>query len=307
MNACPRPTRATRPPRPRDGAGSRRAAQLDGLEVTAVPAATADVVDHVAQRHADRDFHEAAIRLDALLSRSVSESHPDGVGPVGYLEYRDGSVAPISGTVIDERPVCIFINGRELATVLCTPVDLEDLAVGFAFSEGIIDSLDDIEVMTVSAGNTCVDLWIDREVELPTRRIITSGCGGGVTFADVEDMLARYKALGPGLTVNPAQISTLMQQVLRSPHENGIRRGVHTSALSDGETLLCVVQDVGRHNTIDRLAGRALREGIATEGAVLLTSGRISSEMLAKATRMRAPVAVSRTSPTALSVELANV
>jgi FdhD protein len=231
---------------------------------------------------------------------------PDRDGSIRYLEYRDGSVGQVSGAVIDERPVCIFVNGRELATLLCTPSDLEDLAVGFAFTEGLIDGIDDIEVMSVSAGLTCVDLWLrDRVFEPPTRRIITSGCGGGVTFDDTVALLARHERLGPGVTVAPSQISRLMREVLRSEDPHHTARGVHTSALSDGESVVLVAQDVGRHSTIDRLAGRALREGVPTEGAILLTSGRISSEMLAKAARMRVPVTISRTSPTSLALELA--
>jgi FdhD protein len=230
-----------------------------------------------------------------------------GASPIRYLEYRDGAAGEVAGAVIDERAVCIFVNGKELATLLCTPSDLEDLAVGFAFSEGIIDAFEDIEAMSVSAGLTCVDLWLGRGgVALPDRRIITSGCGGGVTFDDTEALLARHEPLGPGVTVTPQQISRLMAEVLESADLYNNVRGVHTSALSDGESLLLVAQDVGRHNTIDRLAGRALRTGLQTEGGVLVASGRISSEMLAKAARMRIPIVISRTSPTSLSVELAS-
>jgi FdhD protein len=236
----------------------------------------------------------------------MPDLNPAGATPIRYLEYRDGAAEEVSGAVIDERPVCLFVNGRELVTLLCTPSDLEDLAVGFAYSEGVIDGFDDIEVMSVSAGLTCVDLWLsDRDFEPPSRRIITSGCGGGVTFDDTGTMLARHEPVGLGVTVAPSRISRLMRDVLRSADLYNDVRGVHTSALSDGESLLLVAQDVGRHNTIDRLAGRALREDVPTAGAILLTSGRISSEMLAKAVRMRVPVVISRTSPTSLSVELA--
>jgi FdhD protein len=81
-------------------------------------------------------------------------------------------------------------------------------------------------------------------------------------------------------------------------------RGVHTSALSDGRELLLVAQDVGRHNTIDRLWGQALQQDLPTAGRILLASGRISSEMLNKAAKMGIPLIISRTSPTSLSVEL---
>lgn len=228
---------------------------------------------------------------------------PDRAASVPYLEYRDGAAAEARGAVIDEAPVCIFVNGQELATLLCSPTDLEDLAVGFAFSAGVIDAMSDIEVMSVSAGMTCVDLWLrDRAFVPPTRRIITSGCGGGVTFDDAGDVRARYEPLGSWVMVAASRISRLMQECLR-PGDSAA--GGHTSALSDGESLVLVARDVGRHNTIDRLAGQALRRGVPTEGAILLTSGRVSSEMLAKAARMRAPVVVSRTTPTRLAVELA--
>jgi FdhD protein len=241
----------------------------------------------------------------------VSITHPmsgsgEGVRPVTYLAYQSGELETVEAAVIDERPVCIFINGKELASVLCTPRDLEDLAVGFAYSEGFIDGMDDVEVMTVSAGRTCVDLWLrERDFDPPARRVITSGCGGGVTFDDVEGMLARQPSLSSDVAVAPGQVSSLMQEVLRSAELYNAVRGVHTSALSDGAELVLVAQDVGRHNTIDRIAGRALREGIVTRDGLLLTSGRISSEMMAKTARMGVPVAISRTSPTALSIELA--
>jgi FdhD protein len=82
-------------------------------------------------------------------------------------------------------------------------------------------------------------------------------------------------------------------------------RGIHAAALAEGESLLVVVEDVGRHNTVDRIRGRCLLQEIPTEGRILLSTGRISSEMLNKAAHMRVPVVASRTSPTSLSVALA--
>jgi FdhD protein len=82
-------------------------------------------------------------------------------------------------------------------------------------------------------------------------------------------------------------------------------RGVHTSALTDGERLLLVAEDVGRHNTLDKLRGLALLQKLDTQDLILLSSGRISSEMLNKAARMGLPVIVSRTSPTSLSITMA--
>ena len=105
-------------------------------------------------------------------------------------------------------------------------------------------------------------------------------------------------------TLKPEQVFGLMKQLHLAAELYNEVRGVHTSVLSDGEALLLVAQDVGRHNTIDRLWGQALKQGIATEGRILLASGRISSEMLNKAAKMGVPIIISRTSPTSLSVDL---
>jgi FdhD protein len=147
-----------------------------------------------------------------------------------------------------------------------------------------------------------VDIWLkDLSFSPPARRIITSGCGGGVTF---DDLSQRHPPLNTKVTVRPNQIDLLMKKLHLAADLYNEVRGVHTSALSDGQELVLVAQDVGRHNTIDRLWGKALKQGIATEGHILLASGRISSEMLNKAAKMKVPIVVSRTSPTSMSVEL---
>ena len=235
----------------------------------------------------------------------MTDRPPDGTRPIRYLEYRDGTAEEVAGTIVEERPVCLFVNGSEVATLLCTPVDLEDLAVGFAFSEGLIETIDEVEGISVSEGGTCVDLWLAHGFEEPLRRVITSGCGGGVTFDDGTILADRHEPMRGGPTVTPTQVSRLMDDLLRSATLYQRARGIHTSALCDAGRLLLIAQDVGRHNTIDRLAGRSLRESLDPRNRILATSGRISSDMLAKAARLGVPVVISRTSPTARSVELA--
>ena len=225
-----------------------------------------------------------------------------GIHPITYVQYKGDTASLIENAVIEETLVCIFVNGQELATFMCTPHRLEELAIGFLRSEGFIHSLDDIDLLTLSESGTCVDVWLhDLSFTPPTRRIITSGCGGGVTF---DDLSQRHPPLNTNVTISPAQIESLMKKLHLSAELYNEVRGVHTSALSDGEELVLVAQDVGRHNTIDRLWGQALQQGVSTEGRILLASGRISSEMLNKATKMGIPIVVSRTSPTSLSVEL---
>ncbi len=225
-----------------------------------------------------------------------------GVHPADYILYKQNQAEVVDGAVIEEALACIHINGQELATFMCTPHELDELTLGFLRSEGIIQTAADIEVLTLSANNTCVDVWLhDLSFEAPKRRIITSGCGGGVTF---DDLSQKHPPLTSQASINPTQIAKLMKELHLSAELYNEVRGVHTSALSDGEELLLVAQDVGRHNTIDRLWGKALKQGLDTTGLILLASGRISSEMLSKATKMGVPIVISRTSPTSLSVAL---
>jgi FdhD protein len=227
----------------------------------------------------------------------------DGAFPWGYTRWESGQSTMVDGQVIDERLVRIHVNGQELATFMCTPRDLDLLALGFLRSEGVIQGRQDVRLVQVSPSQTCVDVWLrDAAVELPNRPILTSGCGGGVTF---DDLSQRVPPVASGRRVAPQQILDGMRQLAAAAVLYEETRGVHTSAISDGERLLAAAEDVGRHNTIDKLWGYCLQHDIDPTGRLLLATGRISSEMLNKAAKMGVPVVASRTSPTSLSVRLA--
>ena len=105
--------------------------------------------------------------------------------------------------------------------------------------------------------------------------------------------------------VPPETVTHLLEEFLEAQVLYRETGGVHTSALSDGKKILVSADDIGRHNTLDKISGLCLMNGIAPETRILLTTGRISSEMLQKAARMKAPVLISRTSPSSLSIEMA--
>ncbi len=239
---------------------------------------------------------------DPWASR-VEKRMRDGLRSISYVRYESGRVEEVSGKVIEEVPLCLYINGHFWITLMCSPHDLEDLILGFLRAEGLIHSPDEIREVVPAPNHSCVDVWLsDPPAELPRRLTVTSGCGGGVTF---EDVAAALPPLPDGPVISAEAIMALMTQLKQTAPLYRQARGVHSSALSDGERLLLLVEDVGRHNTLDRLWGQAMRRGYLTEGRLILTTGRISSEMLRKASRMRVPLVASRTSPTQLSVELA--
>jgi FdhD protein len=227
----------------------------------------------------------------------------DGAFPWRYARWEAGKSTAVDGQVIDESLVRIHVNGQELATFMCTPRDLDLLALGFLRSEGIIQGRQDVRLVQVCPSQTCVDVWLrDAAVELPNRPILTSGCGGGVTF---DDLSQRVAAVPSDRRVDPQQILDGMSQLMAAATLYKEARGVHTSVLSDGERLLATAEDVGRHNTVDKLWGYCLQRDIDPAGQLLLATGRISSEMLNKAAKMGVPVVASHTSPTSLSVRLA--
>jgi FdhD protein len=225
-----------------------------------------------------------------------------GLRPARYTHYEGDKAHVVEGGVIDEARVCIFVNGHELATLMCSPIDLTDMALGFLRAEGLIERMADVRALTLADSDACVDVWLNKDIALPARRVITSGCGGGLTFQDYAE---QHPPIESTLSVAPQVIHNLMRALNGSAALYQEVRGVHTSGLADKDELLLVAQDIGRHNTIDRLWGMAMQRGVDTTDRILLASGRISSEMLLKAMAMRVPIVCSRTSPTALSVQLA--
>jgi FdhD protein len=226
----------------------------------------------------------------------------DGTVPFRYHKY-DGDWREVDAEVIEEGMISLFVNGHELASLMCTPRDPLQLALGFLANEEFITSYEEVAVEHVCAAGDCVDIWLTKPVwDRPRRQIITSGCGGGVTFADMAE---HQDPVTAQISIQPQKIGELMTQLQTRDSLYARARGVHTSALSDGERLVVVAEDVGRHNTVDRLRGECLRSGIATEGMMLLATGRVSSEMIIKAVKMGCPLVASRTSPTSISVGLA--
>ncbi len=226
-----------------------------------------------------------------------------GIKPAQYISLNGQGPQTIDGAVVEEALACISVNGQELATFMCSPHDLDKLALGFLFNEGLIQSAADVRQIRPSKSKTCVDVWLqDVKLELPKRAIITAGCGGGVTF---DDLSQKHEPLVSDLAATPEQLVDLMKQLHLGAETYKEVRGVHTAVLATHDQVLLQVEDVGRHNCLDKLAGAALQANVVTQDRILLSSGRISSEMINKARRMGIPIICSRTSPTSLSVALA--
>jgi len=202
---------------------------------------------------------------------------------------------PTAARLAAEMRFAIYVNELELVSLLCTPQKLDYLALGFLYSEGLIKRLEDVVSLRVCMDDALVDVRLWEAVDLPQTRTLTSGCGGGVTFDREGLSLPIVEAPG---RFAPEQIIGLMRMAETTQPASRGRQGIHFSALCDGEVILASAEDVGRHNTLDKIIGECLVKGIETRGKLLLSTGRISWEMLSKAARMQVAVVASRNSPT---------
>ena len=210
--------------------------------------------------------------------------------------------------VARESPLTIILNNQELVTLLCSPADLEYLAIGFLASEGLVESKDEIKKIVVDdqRGVVRVKTKEDNQFadELVFKRFITSGCGRGAAFSSAADAQGQQKVESK-IGISALQTLALVKEF---QHRSRIYRatgGVHSAAMCDTKSILVFKEDIGRHNAIDKIFGECLSKAIPTDNRIIITSGRISSEILLKVARRQIPVIISKSAPTDLGVRLA--
>ncbi|MEW6082780.1 MAG: formate dehydrogenase accessory sulfurtransferase FdhD [Bacillota bacterium] len=210
--------------------------------------------------------------------------------------------------LVMEYPVTVFLNDKEVATLLCTPLDLEDLVVGFLFNEGLVRDSSDLESVEVAdSGQAARVFTMGRSVlaeRLYGKRTVTSGCGAGTSFYRLTDAWL-VRPVTSDFTVKASQISQRMHDLAGASALYRRTRGVHAAAAASPEAIEVLKDDIGRHNAVDKVAGDMLRRGWDPSCRMLLITGRVSSEMVVKAARMGCPLLVSRASPTHLAVRMA--
>jgi FdhD protein len=226
--------------------------------------------------------------------------------PVEQILYKVGQRVPIDSEVIVEAPVSLTVNGEIWLTLLCTPIDLEALAVGFLYNESLIQNFDEIDSVHVCSSGDNIDVWLNHSVNKPEKWIRTSGCTGGITFVRTEISTTSSSVLNLNDThITPIQVNNILDELFQTQSLYREVGGVHTSVVSDGNSILASAEDIGRHNTLDKIAGHCLMEGINLSRPIIVTTGRISSEMLQKSSRLGASVVISRTAVSSLSIQMA--
>jgi FdhD protein len=223
-------------------------------------------------------------------------------------EFKEGRFQEVQVAAIQEVPLTIYLNGDEVVTLLCTGKQPKFLALGFLKSDGLITDrkqLKDIRVeeepqrFTVHVETSHDPFKLQR-----LERSITSGCGKGTNFErNVETMAS--KSVTARLTVTPEQILQLATQLDERSTLYRATGGCHNASLATSEEILIFREDIGRHNAIDMICGQCFLDGISTEDKLIVSTGRIASEILLKTIRLGVPILVSMSAATRFSIDLA--
>ncbi|WP_422723686.1 formate dehydrogenase accessory sulfurtransferase FdhD [Jeotgalibacillus soli] len=226
------------------------------------------------------------------------------------LRYHNGNAEYIEDVVATEHPVTIKINGEEFVTMVCTPEYIEDMAIGYLASEGILRRYEDIE-----------DLWIEDKQDfvhvktsklnpfyqgLQNKRYITSCCGAsrqGFVFA--SDAMTAKKMTERRISVTPEDCFRLMKEMQEGASTFKETGGVHNAALCDLDGIVLSRMDIGRHNALDKIYGYCLKNKISLRDKILVFSGRISSEILLKVAKIGCEIVLSKSAPTERALQLA--
>ncbi|HMK36024.1 MAG TPA: formate dehydrogenase accessory sulfurtransferase FdhD [Desulfomonilaceae bacterium] len=233
---------------------------------------------------------------------------PGLVAEIAGMRYNKGLLEPRTIPLAREVPYTLFVNDREILSMATLPTHLRELFVGFLVSEGVLTTPDEITECVVDHGNRIarVELNVPEEriEKLERKGMLTSGCAGGLVFSVEVSASPREKTL-PSLVIPAASILKRMLELDTYRGIYSITRGVHAASVATVSDTLVILEDLGRHNAVDKIVGYCFLNRVQTADKLLLTTGRITSEVLTKAARSRFPIVVSRSSASAMAVGMA--
>ena len=218
-------------------------------------------------------------------------------------EYNEIKSFPITG----ELPLTIYVNKKEIVTLMTLGHYPESLVIGYLRNQGFISSLNDLESVHVdwdtnSAAVKTISALDDFQNQL-THKVVTSGCGQGTTFGGVWDDLKNKNLKAKKIK------QSIIYKVLKLLHEkNEIYRqsgAVHGCAICDENNIIDFIEDVGRHNAVDAIAGNMWLNNVESDNKIFYTTGRLTSEMVIKVSQMNIPYLISRSGITEMGLNVA--
>lgn len=221
---------------------------------------------------------------------------------------RSGKRVEQSQWVIREKPVTLYLNGKEIVTLLCAGHHLDELAAGFLYAEGFLRAPEDILGVDIDNERGTVRLSAREDASIVERlwqkRTISSGCAKGSLFYFSLDALLG-KPVKSDIRLIAGRVIDRLEDLNHLSQTYRLTHGVHNTALADQDRIILFRDDIGRHNAVDMIVGHVFMNHIPLADKMLLTTGRLTSELLIKAAKVNMPVLVSRNAATSLAVELA--
>ncbi|WP_323708318.1 formate dehydrogenase accessory sulfurtransferase FdhD [Mammaliicoccus sciuri] len=225
------------------------------------------------------------------------------------LKYQNDQFIETTDSYVTEFPITIIINGEEFATIVCSPKDLEELVLGFIASEGVIKKKSEIKSISIDDSKGFAHVELTKEIDINfkknTQRMISSCCGKSRAFYFNNDTVTA-KVSQSKINITPQQIITMMDKLHEESKIFKETGGLHNAAISDGNNFYLHRSDIGRHNALDKLYGYCIEHDIPIRNKVLIFSGRISSEILIKASKIGVGIILSKSAPTNLAIGLAH-
>lgn len=208
-----------------------------------------------------------------------------------------------------ETPYTLFVNDEEIVSISTLPSNLDELFTGFLVAEGVLMSRSEILESRVDHGNRLVMMELDvpneRLEKFESRGMLTSGCAGGLVFSVEAGASSASEREAPVLQIPATTIVERMSELDSYQGTYSLTKGVHAASLADLSRTLVIREDLGRHNAVDKIVGHCLLQGIETRDKLLLTTGRITSEVLTKAARGGFPMIISRSSASSMAMGMA--
>lgn len=229
----------------------------------------------------------------------------DTIKEIDISKINGGFLGETTDSIVVEKLMKIYVNYELYKVLMCTPSDVLELATGFLFSEGIISSINDIESMEEKYGDRiCVVLKECIKVDYNFIEAASSGCGNGsVQIRFLED--GKVNKVSGSCRYSHNHILSLMKIFNGKSELFKFTGGVHSCAICDRDKVIYFTEDVGRHNALDKVLGKALMDNLKLEDKFVLTTGRISSDIIVKAAKAGIPMMVSHSAPTDLSIDIA--
>ena len=243
-----------------------------------------------------------------MVAKGGNDSSPELTVAVSGKRYNKGVLEPKIIHLAKESPYALFLNDREILSISTLPTHLRELFVGFLVSEGVLLKPKEIKECEVDHSSKLVRIELDvprkRLANVERKGMLTSGCAGGMVFsvqAATRPRLDRPKLL----TISSSSVLKRMYELDTYPGTYAITRGVHAASVATLSETLVILEDLGRHNAVDKIVGHCFLNQIETQDKLLLTTGRITSEVLIKAARSYFPIVISRSSASSMAVAMA--